>query len=153
MLPYRAELQDLLIRYAEALDQTDMGVAFLKMWSILEKVTQTVGDSYDETIKRSLWLFADEDRDLAREMLGCLRGRRNLFVHAGRSGGNGDQIVYLVKMFVDRHLIELIKNPCGCRYLGEYAEILSLPRDIRDLEKKRRHIKFAMKLANRKLKK
>lgn len=53
-LPHRSEIETLLIRYVRALDRVDMDLAFLQIWSILERMTDTVGGNYDETIKRRM---------------------------------------------------------------------------------------------------
>jgi hypothetical protein len=55
--PFKKDIEDLIIRYIDALDQSDHDVAFLHMWSILEKITNTIGTNYDETIKRTIRLF------------------------------------------------------------------------------------------------
>jgi hypothetical protein len=79
---YRRDLQELIVKYAIALDNADLNVAFLQMWSMLEKITDTERTSYDETIRRATW--ASQDRDTARELLEHLRFRRNQYVHAAK---------------------------------------------------------------------
>lgn len=96
-LDYRSDLEALLIRYAGALDQPDMEVAFLHMWSILERITDTVGSNYDEMIKRVVWSYWDMDRPVARDILQTIRYRRNEYVHSGKVGRDGDQAAYLIK--------------------------------------------------------
>lgn len=145
-LKYRLDVQNLLVRYAEALDQNDMEIAFLKMWSILEHMTNTVGANYDETIERCIWLFAEKDRLLARDMLKSVRVHRNRIVHAGDSGIEGDQVAYLLKLFVDTHLLQLLRNPCSCESLKEYGELLSMSCDTKELEKLRRHVEHAISM-------
>jgi hypothetical protein len=135
---YRQEFQDVLVRYAGALDQVNSSIAFLQMWSILEKITDTVGANYDETIRRASWVYAEEDRPIAREMLGALRNRRNEYVHAGKSGTHGDQIAYLIKSFIDPHLVRLLSNPFKVRNLSEYAQILALPTALSALKEQKR---------------
>ena len=50
-LAYREDLETLIARYAAALDHSDLDVAFLQMWSILERLTDTVGGNYNDSIR------------------------------------------------------------------------------------------------------
>lgn len=148
---YRLEARDLPIRYASALGQLNPNLAFLQMWSILEKITDTVGSKYEETIQRATWGYAKDDRAITREMLGALRNRRNEYVHSGKSGTDGDQIAYLIKSFIDPHLLNLINNPFKVRNLREYGQILALPTDVCILrEQKRKYSQAIRALAEEK---
>jgi hypothetical protein len=140
---YSSELQDLLDRYIWALDQNNPTVAFLQMWGILEKITNTVGAEYDKTIDRASWVYEDRSIPLVKDLLASLRHRRNRFVHSGPMHDN-EEIVYMVKQFLDPHLLRLINNDFRVRSIQEYAEILSLPSDLNAL--KRRHEKLSMVL-------
>jgi hypothetical protein len=143
---YRQDLENLLIRYAEALDQPNTDIAFLQMWSILEKITDTIGGSYDETIKRTVWPFLNQDRLIAKNMLESLRYRRNQYVHSGKSGQESDQMAYMVKSFVDPHLLRLIFNPFNVHSLEKYGEFLALPTDATVLEQKKGMLTRALKV-------
>lgn len=125
--PFREDVERLIIRYVSALDQPELSVALLQLWALLEKMTGTIGEKYDETINRATWHYADVDRESARAMLNAIRIRRNMYVHAARTGEEVDQSVYLMKCFVDPHLKNLIVNSPGLRTLDEYGEFLSLP--------------------------
>lgn len=70
-LPYRRDLEEIIIRYADAMAYSNSSLAFLEMWSILEKITDTVGAQYDKTIDRAVWVFAD--RGVASEALSACR--------------------------------------------------------------------------------
>jgi hypothetical protein len=145
-LRHRSDVEALLVRYAEALDQPSPDVAFLQLWSILEKVTGTIDANYDETIKRAVWWFSSPDRALARNLLESLRCRRNQYVHSGKPAQEGDQCAYLIKSFLDPHLLRLIENRFKLGSLEEYGEILRLPTDIDTLEKKRRRLSQALRV-------
>jgi hypothetical protein len=151
-LPFGNDVEDLIIRYVIALDQTDHDAAFLQMWSILEKITNTVGANYDETIRRTVWLFSD--RSLARDFLECARLQRNLLVHAAKSTEEPDQAAYLIKSFVEPHLTHLIQNGFGLSTLEEYGQHLCLPTDLKTLQRNRRWIakaiRFQIKKASKK---
>lgn len=140
---YKRDLEELIVRYANALDNVDLTVAFLQMWGILEKITDTVGKNYDETIRRTTWRFPE--RDTAKELLEHLRFRRNQYVHAAKSGDKPDQAAYLVKAFVEPHLIELIRNDFRVASLSEYADFLRLPTSIDTLKKRRAQLDRALR--------
>jgi hypothetical protein len=145
-LPYGREVEELLIRYAVALDQPNTDIAFLQMWSILEKITDTVGTNYDETIKRAIWIFSSKDRLLTKDLLESVRFLRNRYVHSGRSGQEGDQVAYLIKLFVDPHLKRLIANPFKIGSLEEYGKFLALPTDVKALEQQQRNLGRALRV-------
>lgn len=136
ILPFGKDIEALIIRYIIALDQSDHDVAFLQMWSILERLTNTVGANYDETVRRAVWPFSD--RDLAKNLLDCARLQRNLYVHAAKSAEEPDQVSYLMKSFVDHHLINLIRNDFAVMSLEEYGQYLSLPTDVTTLARNRK---------------
>ena len=141
-LPYSDALVDLLSRYASALESTNLEVAFLHLWGVLERVTNTVGARYDDTIRRAIWPF--QDRQLAKEFLMAVRCRRNQYVHAARSGDDSDQIAYMAKSIVDPHLRRLIRNDFGVSSLEEYSQCLTLPTSIEALEKQHRQLGRAL---------
>lgn len=150
-LPFRKDVEDLIIRYVNALDQSDHDVAFLQMWSILETLTNTIGANYDETLRRTIWPY--DDRKIAKEFLECARLRRNLYVHAARSTEEPDQVAYLIKSFVDPHLVRLIRNDFGVSNVEEYGQHLSLPTDVKVLERDKQWIEKALRIARKRLKK
>ena len=134
--PFRRDLEDLLVRYAVALDQADHDVAFLQLWGILERLTNTVGAHYDETARRAAWW--NPDRSFVKRLVECVRLQRNLYVHAARSCDEPDQVAYLTKSLVDPHLFCLIRNDFAVSSLEEYGNHLSLPTDLAVLRRNRR---------------
>jgi hypothetical protein len=143
-LPYQKEIEDVIFRYAVALDQTNLDVAFLQLWSILEKLTDSVGSNYDATINRAVSQF--EDPKLASNMLHAIRLQRNRFVHAAQSGTELDQIGYMIKSFVDPHLLKLIQNSFQVDSLEEYGAFLALPTDLGALERQHRRTGRALRM-------
>lgn len=135
-LEFRRDLETLLMRYASALDHPDTDIAFLQMWGLLERITDTVGGPYDETIKRTVWPFSHQERPLYGDMLESLRCSRNEYVHSGKGGQESDQAAYLVKFFVDPHLWTLISNPFKVQSVEEYGQLLALPTDAAMLKQK-----------------
>ena len=123
--PYKEELTGLLVRYVVALDQSNLDVAFLMIWSLLERITDTVGGRYEETIDRTVAIFNDPVG--SRQLLNHMRMRRNLFVHSASTTSQVQQLCYLTKAFVDAHLMNLIRNRVGVKSVREYGDFLSLP--------------------------
>lgn len=134
-LPYGNDLRLLFIRYLAALDQINPNVAFLQLWAILEKLTNTVGSNYDETIKRTSWIFEDDYRLEIRETLEILRHHRNRYVHAGNTGSENTETAALLKTIIDPHLVRLLNNTFRVGSLAEYGERLSLPAGTKELER------------------
>jgi hypothetical protein len=128
-LSYRADMESILVRYAGSLDHQNPDLAFLEMWSILEKLTGTIGGNYDETIDRGIWLYKSSDRPIIRDNLRSLRLRRNQFVHSGKSATDSDQVAFLIKDIIDPHLVALLFNHLKVQSFEEYASILALPTD------------------------
>jgi hypothetical protein len=147
---YGRDLESLLIRYAGALDQPNTDLAFLQMWSILEKITDTVGANYDETIRRAVWIYNPDSRPVAKEMLEALRYRRNLYVHSGEGRTDGDQVAYLIKSLIDPHFVKLIQNQFGIASLKDYGEFLALPTDLGVLQERQRRLEAAMQFMTKK---
>jgi hypothetical protein len=143
-LPYRNVLKRLLARYAEALDHTDYDVAFLKLWSVLEAITDTIGGKYDATIERAICTFSDVE--IARDLLRSLRLQRNRFVHASHPGKDADQAVYGIKQFVDSHFAALLRNDFDVESLKEYGEILGLPKSVPALKERIGKLQKAVRL-------
>jgi hypothetical protein len=146
-LPFRRDVEDLLIRYAVALDSADFDVTLLQSWGLLEKMTDTIGAKYEETVRRATWGF--RDRNAAMDLLESLRLRRNQYVHSGKSGERRDQMARLMKSFVDPHLLQLIRNDLAVQSLKEYASCLALPGTVETLEKERRRRGKAMQVLKR----
>jgi hypothetical protein len=136
-LPYRKELEEVLIRYIVALDQPNPNVAFLQLWGILERITNTVGGQYDETIKRACWVYVRKERPLMKEILESLRHHRNRYVHSGNAGHETEQITFRIKSFVDPHLARLLNNRFKVQSLQEYGDFLAYPTDLKALERMR----------------
>lgn len=134
--PYKHDIEDLLIRFVSALDYADSNTTFLHLWSIIEKITDTVGNKYDETIRRASWPFASQP--FLKDILEALRCRRNQYVHSTNTSAEADQISELAKMLIEPHLLSLIRNDFNVNRIEHYAEYLALPLDIDEMKKKRR---------------
>jgi hypothetical protein len=56
-LKYNQLITNAIIQYSQALDYTDLNVSFIKLWSVLETLTNTLNDTYDVKIKRTIFLY------------------------------------------------------------------------------------------------
>lgn len=142
-LPYRGDLEQILLRYIGALDNSDLDVAFLQLWGILEKLTDTVGGNYDETVNRAAWIY--KDRSVAKQMLEALRCRRNLYVHAATSGQDRDSVALSLKAIIDPHLLRLIRNDFQVQSVAEHGYFLSMPTDPSTLKKRKKQYAMALR--------
>lgn len=143
-LPYHVGLEELLQRYIAALDQSNPDIACLQMWTLLEKITDTVGARYDETIRRTTWAF--KERSLNADLLDCIRIQRNRFVHSAKEAGQGDQSAYPIKSFLEPHLMALIGNWYRVTSLADYAEVLAMPVSPQRLGDIKRRTATALKI-------
>ena len=99
-LPYKKDIEDALIRYVRALDSADLNDAFLRLWSVLEYLTDSTQDPYKVAIRRAAFMFSDTER--SQLVLTHLANHRNRFVHTGSDAGDIESLVFLLKRYVDQ---------------------------------------------------
>lgn len=134
-LKYGKELTDLILRYINAIDQSNLEVSFLHMWSILEAVTNKIGAGYDDVIKRASWVSIDPTE--SKNFLSYLRLRRNKLVHAANSDDNKTLVAYMIKNIVEPHLVYLLKRAFKVNSIEEYGDFLDKPTNVDALKKRR----------------
>jgi len=122
---HRWELEDALRGYAKALDQRDFNNSFLSLWSLLERLTNTLLDNYKVTVRRAIFLF--KDRDFHLQILNHLKSYRNRAVHAGEETEEIEALVYQLKLYVEQLLFFHIYNTLGFLSMRETADFLDLP--------------------------
>lgn len=132
-LPYRQDLESALLRYVRALDSADLNDAFLRLWSLLEYLTDSGHDPYKVATRRAAFMF--QDRERAQLVLTHLTQHRNRFVHAGSDSDEIESLVFLLKRHVDSLLLFHLGNSFGFTTRGEAARFMDLPpsRDEIDL--------------------
>lgn len=136
-----SSISKLLVRYARALDERDMQSGFLKLWGVLEVATNTTFQSYELTVKRAASVWRDKNR--AKVVLQHLRNRRNDLVHQGRDPTNPQEIVYILKPYVDELLGRLIGNAPNFLSLEEFGHYLDLLRNPAALDRQARLLRLA----------
>jgi hypothetical protein len=144
---YPEVVHDAIIRYTRALDERDYTTAYLKLWSILELLTDTGKAGYDTTVKRTAFLF--KEREYHLQILKHLKKYRNSSVHLDKENSEIETYLYQLKGYVETLIHFHINNEFGFETIQEAAEFLDLPSDeevLRNQEKtfkqyvKKRHL-------------
>jgi hypothetical protein len=125
---YGDDLKKIFIRYAGALDSWNLTTTFVGLWSLLEMLTSTVNDRYDETVRRACFLFPD--RDYHHQILNHLRGHRNQAVHSMEERAQMEELAYQLKFYVDSMLAFHTANSFKFKSLKDACQFLSLPFDM-----------------------
>ncbi len=131
---YGEFLKSIFVNYTRAFDSVDFESSFLKLWCILEKLTNTTDISYDNTIKRAIFLF--DDRNFHKQILEHLRTLRNIIVHHNKSNFEMIVYVYQLKRYVDKLIHFHIENKFDFKSIGKACEFLDLPFDVDILKEK-----------------
>jgi hypothetical protein len=90
------------------------------------------------TIDRATRPFGD--RKAIKEKLTALRLRRNQLVHSAKSGEGRDQIVYMIKAYLEPHLVALLRNDFAVSSFAEFIEFLNMPTDASLLVRRHRQL-------------
>jgi hypothetical protein len=72
---------------------------FLKLWSLLEHLTQSTTDDKKVTVRRAAFIW--KDYEFSKEILLHLGDVRNNMVHLDRFGERGEAVVYQLKRYVE----------------------------------------------------
>lgn len=134
-LPYGQTMRDVFIRYARALDTADFDKAFLKLWQLLELLTDTsAGEGYEKTIRRALFIWKEVDRD--RAVLEHLRTYRNASVHSGFSTDQTEKYTFQLKRYVEELIVFHLTAKPSFKTLHDIGQYFDLPRDPDTLRNK-----------------
>lgn len=131
-LPYRAEIEGALIRYVRALDSADLNDTFLRLWSLLEYLTDSTHDPYKVATRRAAFMFTDHER--SRLVLTHLTNHRNRFVHAGSDADDIESLVFQLKRYVDALLLFHLGNRFGFQSRNEAARFMDFHPDKKELD-------------------
>lgn len=143
---YADDLCDALIRYVRALDSVDLNDAFLRMWGILEYLTDTTSASYKVTVRRAAFLFADNDYSV--QALTHLMNHRNRFVHAGSESDEVESLVYLLKRYVDALFLFHIGTKFKFQSRSDAAQFMDLPPSKEQIEVRIKRLRDAKKFVS-----
>jgi len=131
---YRVAVEDLIKAYTRALDTRDYKSAFISLWSVLERLTNTEQARYDVTIRRASFLLDDEA--FHRQILNHLRDHRNRAVHIGETINEIETILYQLKRYVEVALGFHISNFQDFSTIAEAASFMDLPCSVDELKRK-----------------
>ena len=123
--PHRVALESAIRRYARALDGRDFDAVMIKLWSVLELLTAST--DYDVVIKRALFVWSNEQREMHRHVLETLRRRRNQTVHAGRESKANLAPIFQLKRYVEELLLFHLRTRFGFTSIAKTAALLDLP--------------------------
>lgn len=142
-VPYRSEMEQALIRYVRALDSADLNDAFLRLWSLLEYLTDSTHDPYKVAARRAAFMFADRER--SQLVLTHLTNHRNRFVHAGSDTDDIESLVFMLKRYVDALLFFHLGNRFGFMSRGEAARFMDLPVTRAEIDVRLKQLRQARK--------
>jgi hypothetical protein len=147
---YKSEVEDAIRRYTRALDSRDSHVAFVELWSVLEKLTSTLKAQYDMTIKRATFLY--KDRDLHKQVLQHLRAFRNATVHVSQKTDQIETLIFQLKRYVESLLQFHITNVLKFNSMEEAGQFFDLSTDKSVLETRINELDKHMKVLNKAIK-
>jgi hypothetical protein len=124
---YGGDLEGAIIRYTRALDERDWNHAFIRLWGVLELLTDTIRLSHDQTIKRAAFIYQDHEYHL--QILKQLRDYRNRTIHADAENSEMESFLYQLKNFIEDLLYFHLGNNFGFKTIQDAGNFLGLPRD------------------------
>lgn len=142
-LSYREDIERALIRYVRALDSADLNDTFLRLWSLLEYLTDSMHDPYKVATRRAAFMF--EDRERSQLVLSNLTSYRNRFVHVGSETDDIESLVFQLKRYVDALLLFHIGTRFGFDSRSEAARFMDQPPDKVELKLRAKRIEQARK--------
>ncbi len=122
-LNYSKDIQSTLIRYASALDERDMTSAYVKLWGILEFLTNS--NNYETLTRRVSRLY--QEYEFHKQVLDILRSFRNSYVHSGQETNEIETYLIRLKNYVDSIIRFHILNEFHFNSIEKVAEFLDLP--------------------------
>jgi hypothetical protein len=122
---YQQELENAIIRYVQALDETNFDNSFLKLWSILEHLTDTTEAPNETTARRTAFVF--KENEYMSQILQVMKTHRNRMIHASVAPANTEPHVYILKNCVEELLHYHLNPPLRFESLKKAASFLDLP--------------------------
>ena len=136
-----------LRKYTQALDLRDWESSYLRLWGLLEFLTNTnENESHKDTVKRTSFFF--QEREYAQQVLNHLRDHRNKAVHTGESNESIETLMYQLKNFVEVVLEFQIFNRFKFSNRKEFTQFMTLPTDPHELENRIKMLTNVFKYIN-----
>lgn len=140
---FQTVITSALLRFVRAFDQSDHNTAFLRLWSALEGLTTPGIADYDKLIRRTVFLF--KDQDYHRQVLEHLRAYRNANVHAGEESESAKIHCFQLQVYFVAAAWFFIRNASRFSRVDEVGEFLDLPSDPSELQRRLVQIQRAIK--------
>lgn len=144
---YGTDLSKAFVRYTKAMDTNDYDATFLKLWALLEFLTDTDGSNYEKTIQRTVFIFAQKDkyRELNKQILQHLRLHRNRAIHTSHSPDDIVSYSFQLKRFVEYLLTFHIHHERKFASIEEAGNFLDLSQEVGELQTKINLLNFAVR--------
>jgi hypothetical protein len=133
---YSDKLENALIRYVRALDESDQNVALLHIWGALESLTAYEINNKDKLPKRCAYLF--KDYEYHKQILENLRDYRNQSVHSGDRNEEAKSYCYQLQGYFKSLILFHLHRVKEFNTLEKANEFLDQPIDIMDIENSRK---------------
>lgn len=140
-------LERLIVRYTRALDERNLSASLLKLWGVLEELTDTRHKGQQHTTKRGAFVSGRQHR-YARLALEFVGGERNRFAHDGTENDDVEDNLQELKEHIDTLLMFIIYNPRLQTSFVDLGELLDLPPDLSFLRAIQRRLRWARRVAN-----
>jgi len=137
---YGDDLKSAFVRYVRALDLADLEASFIKLWSVLEQLTDSSLDPSKITIRRTSFLFADTQYH--QQVLYHLSQHRNQLVHFDAENRNIELYVYQLKMYVEFLLEYHLGSKYGFKSIANAVEAMDMNKDLNYLNSKIKLLKY-----------
>lgn len=138
-IPYGPEVKESLAQFVRGLDEPDANVAYLRVWSALERLTTS---DQDALIRRCAFICSDRESQILT--LKHLQKYRNDAVHEGVSTENAKRETYLLLGFYRAMLRFHLSNGYLFSSLAEANEFLDYPPDVNILRRKKQLMERAI---------
>ena len=124
-------------RYCDALETNDLNKSFLELWGVLEAITQTKNSSYETTIQRAKFIYAENSMEMVDLKLRVLREKRNMVIHDGEGILDGERFIFILLAIIHENIrIQMAfynKGYTPSDYL-RLVELPALKNDARQME-------------------
>ena len=133
---YSDKLENALIRYVRALDESDQNVALLHIWGALESITAYETNNKDKLPKRCAYLF--QDYEYHKQILENLRDYRNQSVHSGDRNEEAKSYCYQLQGYFREIIYFHLHRVEEFDTLEKANDFLDQPIEIMDIENSRK---------------
>lgn len=128
--PFQEHLNTSLTSYINALDHNVQEFRFMKLWSALEKISNT--DDSKILIKRVSFFY--ENREANKAVLESLRKARNINAHSGIKPYNVEMKNFKMCKYLEDLIRFFIDNPFKYKNLAQIIAFISLPTELQTID-------------------